>query len=109
MIASELTYFPPIWLITSEYSFSAPIAVMVLLDTAEAEAVEPAEVEPEADVPLDEDADEQAASRAAATGRATTARAPVRVRMTLNSRGGKRAVGTARGLADEHRYGNHFH
>jgi hypothetical protein len=67
MIASSFTYLPPIWLSTSAYSFSAPIALMVVSDAAGAEA----------DVPLDEADDQQAlASRAAASGRAT-ARAPV--------------------------------
>ena len=59
--------------LTLAYSFSAPIAVMVVPDTVEAEP----------DVPLDEDDDEQAlASRAAASG-STAARAPVRVLMTF--------------------------
>ncbi len=97
MIASACTYLPPIWLITSAYSFSAPIAVMVVADTALAE------------VPLDEADDEQAlASRAAASGRAT-ATAALRVRMTFELPVWGRAGRTARGLADEHRYGNHFH
>jgi hypothetical protein len=69
MIASAFTYLPPICPITLAYSFSAPIAVMVVSDAVAAE--------PE----LDEPAEQALASRAAASGRAT-ARARVRVRMT---------------------------
>jgi hypothetical protein len=84
---------------TSAYSFSAPIAVM--LDAAEAE--------PDAPPDDDDDDDEQAlASRAAASGSAA-ARAPVRVLMTFGLLVCGCAAVTARALADEHGYGNHFH
>ena len=95
MIASAVTYLPPTCPITLAYSFSAPIAVILVSDAVEAAS----------DVLLDEQA---LASRAAASGRAM-ARAPVRVRMTCELPKGGRAAGAARGLADEHRYGNHFH
>jgi hypothetical protein len=83
---------------TSAYSFSAPIAVILVVDAAD---VPPAALD-------EDDDDEQAlASSAAARGRAT-ARAPERVRMTLYSRTGKAPLGR-RGIETEHRYGNHFH
>ncbi len=84
---------------TSAYSFSAPMAVILVTDAAAAELPPAA---------LDEaDEDEHAlASSVAARGRAT-ARTPERVRMTLYSQEGKRRG--AHGIENEYRYGNHFH
>jgi hypothetical protein len=83
MIADTFTYLPPIWPITSAYSFSAPMAMILVVDAAA-----PVELPPDED-----DEDEQAlASSTAARGRAT-ARTPERVLMTLFSRWGKRRLG----------------
>ena len=101
MIASAFTYLPPIWLITSAYSFSAPIAVILVADAAAAVELPPAALD-------EDDEDEQAlTSRAAASGRAT-AKPAVRVLMTLYSQMGKAPPGGA-GVENEYRYGNHFH
>jgi hypothetical protein len=85
MIDEARTYFPPTWEMTSAYSFSAPMAVMVADDPVPAGAV-PVDVVPVDVPPAAPDAageDEQAlASRAAARGSAATRR-PGRVRMTL--------------------------
>src|SRR5580704_11422473 len=84
---------------TSAYSFSAPMAVILVTDAAAAEPPPAA---------LDgADEDEQAlASSVAARGRAT-ARTPERVRMTLYSQVGDAPRGACN--ENEYRYGNHFH
>src|ERR1700722_5299424 len=75
MIDEARTYFPPTCALTSAYSFSAPMAVIVVDEAAAADVPPPA--------PGEVGEDEQAlASRAADRGRAT-ARKPERIRMTL--------------------------
>src|SRR5258708_16037176 len=80
MIDEACTYLPPTWEMTSEYSFSAPIAVILVVDPVPAGAVAAVEPPP---APGDDDEDDQApASSAAPRGSAATRR-PVRVPMTL--------------------------
>src|ERR1700743_574745 len=101
MIDDTFTYLPPTCEMTSAYSFSAPMAVILVTDAAAAVELPPAALG-------EDDEDEQAlASSTAASGRAT-ARAPERVLMNLYSRTGKRRLGGG-GLETEYRYGNHFH
>src|ERR1700754_4347722 len=86
MIDETCTYLPPTWAMTSAYSFSAPIAVILTAEVAAA----------------GDGTDEQAlASRTAVSGRAAL-RTPERIRMRRNSRGGD--ASGQRLTENEHRY-----
>jgi hypothetical protein len=88
---------------TSAYSFSAPMAVILATEAPAAAGRPPAAPCAAGE---DEDEDEQAlASRAAASGTAA-ARRPGRVRMNVYSRQKSRVAAL---VENEHRYGNHFH
>jgi hypothetical protein len=97
MIDDACTYLPPTCAITSAYSFSAPIAVILVTDAAAPDAPPAA---------LDDDADEHALAISAAARGSATARTPERVRMTLYSQGEARRL--ARGVENDYRYDNHF-
>src|SRR6185437_11698500 len=103
MIDEACTYFPPTWAMTSAYSFSAPMTVILATEAPAAAGLPPAASVAAGE---DEDDDEQAlASRAAASGTAA-ARRPGRVRMTLYSRWKSRRTAL---VENEYRYDNHFH
>src|ERR1700742_517624 len=103
MIDEACTYFPPTWAMTSAYSFSAPMTVILATEAPAAAGLPPADPCAGGE---DEDEDEQAlASRAAARGTAA-ARRPGRVRMTLYSRWKSRMTAP---VENEYHYGNHFH